>query len=289
LPLTEEQTVPQDISNPSPSSYFSELTKPHSNDRIDDSPRNSEASHGRSLSLGFGPDFNAYDFNFETTPRAPNPQSSPNLMNLLNMSPSMMALSPPYLDFEANQESRPKTPFSMKQIKRIQKLWPRQRTTCGVRLIRTLWQDTVQHGADNLFSEPHDSDTCSPHDHARTSRWNMNEECRERLIRDCIQGPSNQNTADADSLPAFSPPGTGSQETALEALNTEFPSLETLDTSLDFFFRYSYPAMPFIHKATFDAHRTPSSLLWPMCLIGLSIINPQGLNDFIRQHLVVSA
>src|SRR5258706_203769 len=42
---------------------------------------------------------------------------------------------------------------------------------------------------------------------------------------------------------------------------------------------------PLLHKATFDANSTPSWLLLPICLIGLSILNPGGAEDFIRLYL----
>ncbi|KAK5275372.1 hypothetical protein LTR40_013134, partial [Exophiala xenobiotica] len=64
-----------------------------------------------------------------------------------------------------------------------------------------------------------------------------------------------------------------------------FPSTETLDMSISLYFRRFHPVLPFVHQATFDAKSTPSSLLLPMCLIGLSILNPGGADEFIRLYL----
>ena len=60
---------------------------------------------------------------------------------------------------------------------------------------------------------------------------------------------------------------------------------DILDTSLDFFFQY-FP-MPFIHKATFNARTTPGLLLFPICLIGFSLLYPEHSKPFILRHLRV--
>jgi hypothetical protein len=55
--------------------------------------------------------------------------------------------------------------------------------------------------------------------------------------------------------------------------------------SISLYFRRFHPALRFVHQATFGAKSTPSSLLLPTCLIGLSILNPGGADEFIRLYL----
>jgi len=189
---------------------------------------------------------------------------------------------------DTTQQPPSNGPCSVEQSKRVQKAWPRKRASAVVRMVRHLWRHAIEHNADNLFSKP--TDTASPR--AARSRWNMDNECRDRLMREC----------DTILLPAekysgrVTAPGSPNismqvdQDVEVEGLSPQtprlkFPSAETLDMSIDFYFRRFHPNLPVLHQATFDAKLTPSSLLLPMCLIGLSILNPRGAEEFVRQYL----
>ena len=217
---------------------------------------------------------------------------SPNMMELMGINSPMIGFPPLETDDRLHRESGSKSPFSTAELKRINNKWPRHKTISGVRLIRVLWHGIVQHEADNLFSDPSACGTrsISPQSCTRTSKWGMEEGCRNRLIQDSHSMGRGRLSSefDAHPSPAHSIPEVGVHDPSPGDQQGEFPSLETLQRSLDFFFRCSHPVMPFIHKATFDAETTPSSLLLPMCLIGLLVMEPRSSKPFIRQLLLVS-
>ena len=290
MPMNMGHVVSQGMGNKDSHSPFVHPTEASSHQSSLMSPPAGDVSRGLSQidTLRF-PGYEAFGFDFEGPSGNMDLQMSPNMDGLLDISPSMMALSPSYLHERFRQDQRPRSPFSIEQLKRIQKLWPRQKTVSVTRLIRTLWRDTVQHGADNLFSDPdpcnlEPSSVQSPPSH---SRWNMDDDCRNRLMSDISALGSRGPPSNVDSDFAAHSPEAGQLYPSPGFAETLFPSTGTLDTSLDFFFRSSYPMMAFIHKATFDARKTPTSLLFPMCLIGLSVMDPQSSRDFVRQYLVV--
>ena len=180
--------------------------------------------------------------------------------------------------------------------KRVQRAWPRRRASPVIRLIRTMWRCASEHPADNFFSLS--SSTTTPTSRLQTrrspnSRWNMDDECRSRLMTDCennlLPAESYTGGVTAPGSPHISVPSEH-EEVELEGISPQvprlnFPSTEMLNMSIDFYFRRFHPVLPFLHQATFDARSTPSSLLLPICLIGLSILNPIGSEDFIRQYL----
>lgn len=180
--------------------------------------------------------------------------------------------------------------------KRVQRAWPRRRASPVIRLIRTMWRCASKHPADNFFSLGNNTTTPSSRlqtQRSSKSRWNMDDECRSRLITDCennlLPAESYTGGVTAPGSPHISVPSEH-EEVELEGISPQvprlnFPSTEMLNMSIDFYFRRFHPVLPFLHQATFDARSTPSSLLLPICLIGLSILNPVGSEDFIRQYL----
>ncbi|KIW46274.1 uncharacterized protein PV06_01955 [Exophiala oligosperma] len=185
---------------------------------------------------------------------------------------------------------------SLQLSKRVQQAWPRRRASPVIRVIRTMWRCASEHQADNFFSLATATTPLESSSMCRDrseSRWNMDDECRARLISDCetnfLPAESYTGGVTAPGSPHISEP-LQNEEVELDGLSPEvprlnFPSTETLDMSIDFYFRRFHPVLPFIHAATFDAKSTPSSLLLPMCLIGLSTLNPTGAENFIRQYL----
>lgn len=156
-----------------------------------------------------------------------------------------------------------------------------------------MWRCAVDHDADNLFSL---TSIMMPSSSAARkssrSRWNMDDECRERLVSDCETNllPAENYTGGvtAPGSPRISVPS--EQDIEIDGLSPQaprlkFPSTEMLDMSIDFYFRRFHPVLPFIHQASFDAKATPSSILLPICLMGLSILSPVGVEDFIRPYL----
>lgn len=185
-------------------------------------------------------------------------------------------------------ENAPFTTASLDLARRVQETWPRRRASAVVRVIRNMWCRAAQHNTNNLFSNTQSKPLAGK----TRPRWNMDEDCRERLMSDCdtlllpAERYSERTTAPGSrqvSVPL-------EQDVEVEGLSPQsprlnFPSTETLDMSIGFYFRRFHPVFPFIHQATFDAKSTPSTLLFPMCLIGLSILNPGGAESFLRLYL----
>ncbi|KIW35303.1 uncharacterized protein PV07_02006 [Cladophialophora immunda] len=185
-------------------------------------------------------------------------------------------------------------PASLELSKRVQQAWPRRRASPVIRVIRNMWRCAASHTADNFFSNPLVAGPSRPPNaNISRSRWNMDDECRARLMSDCetnlLPAESYTGGVTAPGSPRISVPSM-QEEVEVEGLSPQaprlpFPSTETLDMSIDFYFRRFHPVLPFLHKATFDAKATPSWLLLPICLIGLSILNPGGSEDLIRLYL----
>ncbi|OAP60422.1 hypothetical protein AYL99_05424 [Fonsecaea erecta] len=240
------------------------------------------ASTGFDLSAlcGYNLDFPAV---FEALDRWITPAPTADHSLLAFLSPSKE--SPDAISFDAT---------SRELSKRVQEAWPRRRANPVVRVIRNMWRCAAVHTADNFFSSPPAADPSQPRSAgSSTSRWNMDDECRARLMSDCetnlLPAESYTGGVTAPGSPHISVPSV-QEEVEVEGLSPQaprlpFPSTETLDMSIDFYFRRFHPVLPFLHKATFDAKLTPSWLLLPICLIGLSILNPGGAENIIRLYL----
>lgn len=170
------------------------------------------------------------------------------------------------------------------------RLWSRK-SNLTTPLIRRLWSQTIHHEADNIFTAPPTSDS-SPHqlltpNSLQTSPFRMDEECRGRLLMyykylddDNVRRKefTENESRWTPQSPFEAPPGDS---------KSTLPSLEILDSSLDLFFQFFHPTLPFIHKGTFDARNTPSSLLFAMCLAGLSHLDRMRTREFVCRCLRV--
>ncbi|PVH70627.1 hypothetical protein DL98DRAFT_394330, partial [Cadophora sp. DSE1049] len=160
--------------------------------------------------------------------------------------------------------------LSVERLQQVQPLWRGKRAAPGVLLIRSLWSKVIQHESDNLFSNPTTANTNQTEqalDGSRQLRWGVDEDCRKRLIDFCTEL---DNRIYREGF-----------------LADGFPTKEALDASVDFFFQY-FP-MPFIHKATFNSRKTPGSLLFSMCLIGLAALYPESSKPFVLHYQKVLA
>lgn len=216
---------------------------------------------------------------------------TPNMMEGLDFASPRTPLS-----FDKTESGNNQTFLSNEQTRKIRRLWRGRRSAPSVRLIWSFWFKLAHHEADNICSKP-SAAIPSPNcveplaDGVSPSRWGMDEECRQELINFCKELderiPSQHY---ADGVPN-SPPQTRSEsgsEKSLPGFSADgFPTREVLDASVDFFFQY-FP-MPFIHKATFDVKKTPASLLFPMCLVGLSSLYPERSRSFVLRYQKVTS
>lgn len=193
------------------------------------------------------------------------------------------------------QPVRQKQSFSKnvpdERFQRVERLWPLRRSIPPHMLGQTLWQQVVDHSEDNLFS---DSALSAQHPYAmparrtETSRWGLGEDTRGRLIREygsAGRSDSRESPSTTTPTPAEGFTSKRSDTASDVSLGARFPPAEVLDMSLDLYFKRFYSLWPFIHRATFDARATPTSLLLPMCLIGLELLDADGSKKFIRAYM----
>lgn len=212
-----------------------------------------------------------------------------------------------YLDFatprpplDSNNESSGKADgsdvlFSVNQMQRMRQLWRGRRKAPGIRVVRSLWQNVVQHDADNIFSKSIPTGGGGgaepPSEPLKLSRWGVDNKCIERMTHFFNELEKRTSHEDLAALTPHSTPQTsgsdiGSESSLLGLSSDSFPTREVLDASLDLFFQCSH--LPFIHKATFDAKTVPESLLLAMFLLGLSSLYPERSKPFVLRSLKVS-
>ncbi|KAJ9604532.1 hypothetical protein H2200_010645 [Cladophialophora chaetospira] len=200
---------------------------------------------------------------------------------------SSLGLSPSYL--RQAYRSPPKGDISDERYAKIASMWPMKKNT-PQRLIQTLWREVASYPEDNIFSQKLESAiegslrSQSP-SKSEDSRWGMNEARRARLIEDCSPPRS---TRQGKLNPRIETPHTSSEDTmSVDSLSfAKFPSTQILDISLDIYFRRFHHLMPFIHEPTFSAQRTSSTLLFPMCLMGLTLLDSARAQRFVGSCLV---
>ena len=154
--------------------------------------------------------------------------------------------------------------ISASQMQKVQRIWSRQRPKVLTPINSRLWDAVIKHNADNIFTAPQQSGNLE--DYQSLGR-NMDQACRNRLIRYCndIDGSCGSSATTTDKTAMF--------------------SVDLLDSSLDFYFQFFHPVLPFIHKSTFNARDAPSSLLLAMCLVGVSYLDRAHTKGFLTRYL----
>ncbi|KAF4999946.1 hypothetical protein FDECE_11348 [Fusarium decemcellulare] len=182
-----------------------------------------------------GEDFDMFSYDLGPISLSNDLQLSFNAMDCLDFGDSNLPLSLPTMDMESTSSDPSSSglmAISTGQMKQIRRVWSRQRPKIPTRLIKRLWNRVVHHKADNIFAtsqaSSHTPDPSTPDNH-QTSRISIDEECRSRLVHYC---------KDLDDSSTSSSPGS----------DIPFPVVEILDSSLDFFFQFFHPILPFMHK-----------------------------------------
>lgn len=211
-------------------------------------------------------EFNIFDFDIEKIPTLSNTQFNLDVMDTLNRDISHLPFSIPTVGADTISSipsSGGLMTISAVQMQKVQRIWSRQRPKVPAPIANRLWSAVIKHNAGNIFTTPHhsiDMEGC------QSLGCNVDQECRSRLIRYC---------KDLDGSLGLSTTTDGSS----------MPTVDILDSSLDFYFQFFHPILPFIHKSTFDARNTPSPLLLAMCLVGLSYLNRIETKAFLIRYL----
>ncbi|KAK0105501.1 hypothetical protein ONS96_004886 [Cadophora gregata f. sp. sojae] len=188
--------------------------------------------------------------------------------------------------------SSPSTLIPNERFAKVERCWPNRHSN-PIRLMPTLWWDAVLKAEDNLFSNGNLSPEAMEQNRQCGSRWGLDEDCRERLQRMFVtitHVSTDQTPAAGFGSPDnFSSPsesrsaGQGGSVVNDSPTSSNFPPAEIFDIGLDLYFRQFHPLMPFIHTPTFCPKTAPTSILFIMCLIGLTILQTKGATAFVRQ------
>lgn len=181
-------------------------------------------------------------------------------------------------------------------LNHIQQMWSGKRPSQPALLVRTLWSDIAEHSAANILSDieadVHLFPTPSPEQGSESRMESqITAQCRDRLFTFYRRTQGNQGRTSVSNVPSpreSQPEGISSDPPNRPDLpDLQFPSVETLDLSLKFYFRHVHQSLPFVHRPTFHASTTPCLLLLPMILIGYSILDPYGSERFVSCYRTV--
>ncbi|KAI3579635.1 hypothetical protein IWW34DRAFT_913733 [Fusarium oxysporum f. sp. albedinis] len=217
--------------------------------------------------LGSFDNFSMFSFGTGQTPGFGDMQFNYNAIDGPDLDSSGFPYSIPTIDTTScSQKSRSGglMTISASQMQKVQRIWSRQRPKVLTPINGRLWDAVIKHNADNIFTTPQQS--VNLEDYQSLGR-NMDQACRNRLIRYC-------NDLDGSC---------GSSATTTD--KTAMLSVDLLDSSLDFYFQFFHPVLPFIHKSTFNARDAPSSLLLAMCLVGVSYLDRAHTKGFLARYL----
>ncbi|KAF8860203.1 hypothetical protein BDZ45DRAFT_620024 [Acephala macrosclerotiorum] len=187
--------------------------------------------------------------------------------------------------------SSPSTLIPNERFAKVERCWPTRHSN-PLRLMPTLWWDAVMKTEDNLFSNSNLSPEAVEQNRQCGSRWGLDEDCRERLQKMFVTinhsardtGPTAFGSPENYSSPSETRSSGQAPSVVGDGLiTTNFPPAEIFDIGLDLYFRQFHPLMPFIHTPTFCPKTAPTSILFIMCLIGLTILQTKGATAFVRQ------
>ncbi|EEA27800.1 hypothetical protein EYB25_001233 [Talaromyces marneffei] len=175
--------------------------------------------------------------------------------------------------------SRPsgrKRSISYGQLEQVRRLWPTRRRSQAPTDPGVIWDDIILHDEDNLFSsrsldtpsEPSDPSDPTP----LNSTWGLTKGCRNRLLNDCVNNYVS-NPLNPSLINGF-------------RQSVDLPEVDILDLCLDLYFYNLHPLLPFVHAPTFNASKTPTILLFPMCLLGFMMFNRPAAQVVLNRYLL---
>jgi hypothetical protein len=253
------------------------------------------------LSTTLYPGYDLSDINVDLAPMGGN-VSFESTGQLLEGGPNPFMMESPSLGLptinrNTTKEAEPPVErLGQDSLKRIQQMWSGKGTSQPALLVWTLWNDITEHKAANILSDPAEPANLplTPSAEQRSESGmdsKITERCRDRLLVFYSETQITLGRALASNVlsPSESQPGelSSGRPTRLDLSDIEFPSVETLDLSLKFYFRHVHLSLPFIHRPTFNASETPCLLLLPMILIGYSILDPYGSEPFVSHNRAV--
>ncbi|KAH7150546.1 hypothetical protein B0J13DRAFT_439860 [Dactylonectria estremocensis] len=155
--------------------------------------------------------------------------------------------------------------ISDQRFAKMARVWPKK-TDRPWRLMQTLWQDVTSHRARNLFSDGAVGNFATSHkSQNHNDHGGIDDERRLELMKEYGVG----------NFSAGQTPG-----------DTDFPSVDTLGISIDAYFHRFHDLLPLIHEPTFSPNSTHNLIIFPICLIGLLLVDREGNRAFVAPHLI---
>ncbi|KAF5626820.1 uncharacterized protein FTJAE_9492 [Fusarium tjaetaba] len=184
----------------------------------------------------------------------------PNLSHLDFLDFGLGETSPGVRGSQASSNSvDPVSSIPLERFARVAALWPRNRTHSASQIASKVWADVVNYRGDGIFTDVSISQS-SPSSTIGTeneSRWGMDEEKRQDLIRE------------------FGSPSS----------SVEFLPARLLNLGLTIAFRQPHSLVPFIHQPTFSAKSASNSVVFSLCLLGLAILDSSYVKPFTAHYL----
>lgn len=173
-----------------------------------------------------------------------------------------------------------KESISNEQFEQVRRLWPSRRRNSALSPSPVHWNDILLHSEDNIFSSASLKSTSmlNPSPQIK-SPWGFTEACRHRLAESMIKYASHGENQTSGS-DVISPP-------CDEPWNGGPPPTDILDLCLDLYFGQFHIHLPFVHPGTFKACNTPTILLFPICVVGMMILDRTAAYKVIADCLPV--
>lgn len=170
------------------------------------------------------------------------------------------------------------------RFSRVESCWPAKNRK-STRLMPILWESLIACDCDNFLAEmpPGAVQTPMTERERRSSRWGLDDACREILQNAINNAPSPMTGVRSESLgdTASSTGGETAGSPGVEGF--QFPPAEILDIALEMYLYHFHPTLPILHIPSFSAKTSPRPLLLTMCLIGLSILGTAGASKFVAK------
>jgi hypothetical protein len=148
----------------------------------------------------------------------------------------------------------------------VARLWPDEMGASAANKFATnLWAEVVAYKGDNIcadtsISEPSPASSVGVNN---ASKWGMDGGKREQLIEEFA--------------------------IAYEPSSVDFPPARLLNLGLDIAFRQPHSLLPFIHQPTFSVKSAPNSIVFPLCLLGLVLLDSKRVRDFTHAYIPVKS
>ncbi|KAF7131084.1 hypothetical protein CNMCM5793_004071 [Aspergillus hiratsukae] len=156
----------------------------------------------------------------------------------------------------------------------VARLWPDEMGASAANKFATnLWAEVVAYKGDNIcadtsVSEPSPASSVGANN---VSKWGMDEGKREELIEEFAIRFREYPTSEA-----------------YEPSPVDFPPARLLNLGLDIAFRQPHSLLPFIHQPTFSVKSAPNSIVFPLCLLGLVLLDSKRVRDFTHAYIPVA-